>query len=198
MERGCICTSPFPATRLNARTPAVVESLQEQAEARDAEGMEQAAQRIDTPPPITGLGTERILTTLARKRTSSASPGPCAKALVLFFLCCWGAIGAVAECRGEEMEQCGQRKRARQEPAGTGFMAVRLPRQNETITQTFGIRHPSSAEQKTEKQDTGSAATGAMVGWPRRGGLERAAWRSASRECRDRSGTHPRWWLGKI
>ena len=50
-------------------------------------------------------------------------------------------------------------------------MAVRLPSQNETITRIFGIRHPSSAEQKTEKHNTGSAATGAMVGWPRRGGL---------------------------
>ena len=50
-------------------------------------------------------------------------------------------------------------------------MAVRLPHQNETTTQIFGIRHSSSAKQKTEKQDTGSATTGAMVAWPRRGGL---------------------------
>ncbi len=133
--------------------------------------MEQATQMIDLPPPIIGLRTERILRHWLGSGRAVRVPHHAAKALALFFFAAGVQLAPVWGVVEREMEHCGQSKRARQEPAGTGFVAVRLPRQSETITQIFGIRHPSSAVQKTEKQDTGSAATGAKVASPRRGGL---------------------------
>ena len=145
---------PVPSSSTEClATPAVVESLQQQAEARDAEGMEQATLRILCRYPSSNhrLGNGKNVDDTGSEADEQSESRTMPQRPWYFFFGCWGAFGAVVECRGEEMEQCGQRKRARQR-ASRGRLygsSLAVSERNNNAN----LRHPASIVRRAEDRE---------------------------------------------
>lgn len=144
MERGCVCTSPFPAPRLNVLSP--LPCLQRQAEAQDAEGMKQATQMI-YPHSNHRLGNRKNLDDIGSEADEQSESRTMPQRPWLFFFlllgCNWRRCGVSwREDGAMRVEQTGL-LRSQQGPASWQF-ACRIRTKQQRKSSASGIHRPQS------------------------------------------------------